>query len=169
MLNGIRSKLIALSGLPLLAIILILSTLIWGKLNTVREMELLKPLSQLGISIGAYIHEVQIERGMSAGYIGDKEIGHSLNLLGQRQKTDEKQQALEQYLAGFDATLYGSEFQEAVSYAQNKMYEISNIRLQVETLQITAGEAIDDYSQHNARWLRLIQLSSGLTDRKSVV
>ena len=168
MLDGIRNKLVALTGIPLLALVVVLASLILDKYHTVRETESLEPLSQLGIRIGALIHETQIERGMTASYIGGKGIDLSLNLPEQRNKTDRRKRALDHYLSDFDGAPYGVEFNNALQSARTALAELISYRKKVDKLEVSGMAAINTYSRHNAQWLKLIQHTSELTNNAEI-
>lgn len=161
MLNSIRKKLIALVALPLLAITLVLSTLIWSKYSEVQEMNALVPLSELGIHIGALVHEVQIERGMTATYLAkgnDSEVFNQLS--DQRLKTKIKADDLTRFISTFNTTSYGIMFQPILHEAQSSLENIELIQGLVDLREETAKETIALYSQHNENWLKLILYSA---------
>ena len=57
-----------------------------------------KTIAEFGIQLGSLIHELQKERGMSAGYIGSKGSDFKEQLTQQRLISDEKLLQLETYM-----------------------------------------------------------------------
>ena len=58
--------------------------------------KMMTDLVQLTIRIGSLVHELQIERGMTAGYLGSKGKSFATELQSQRRLTDEAHLALGQ-------------------------------------------------------------------------
>ena len=165
MLGSIRSRLLVLAELPVLVVLIILAILIWGEYQEIREMDALTPL---GVAIGAFVHEAQVERGNTAGFLSSKGARFSDELTVQRKRTQQKMVALEEVLESFDSVSYGSEFDKALQAAREGMAQIKTHRLQVDTYNVSVKESIDFYTQHNELWIKLIQLSSGLATNSEV-
>jgi len=165
MLGSIRSRLLVLAELPVLIVLIFLVVLILGKYQEVREMDALNPF---GIAIGVLVHEVQVERGNTAGFLNSKGTRFSDELKVQRKRTQLKMVALEKFFESFDSAPYGNEFNKTLQAAREKMAQIKAHRLQVDTHNVSVKESIDFYTQHNELWIKLIQLSSGLAANPEV-
>ncbi len=168
MFGSIRSSLFVLAGFPLTVVIIILSILIWSKCQVVSEMESLEPLTQLGVGVGALIHEVQIERGVSVLFIHGKGARYSVELTAQRKQTDSKVKAIEQVLTSINPSIYGEKFQESVKSARQQMKQLNSIREQIDKLMLSVDASINWYSQHNTQWLNLIRLTAELTTNSEI-
>ncbi|MFC1684823.1 nitrate- and nitrite sensing domain-containing protein [Pseudomonadota bacterium] len=165
MLHSIRGRLFMLAGIPLIVVFLMLTSLIWSRYQDVREMD---ALTQLGVAIGALIHETQIERGASAGFLGSRGTEFTTQLANQRTRTELKAAALKEFLSTFNPAPYGDKFRETLQAARETMNDIPAYRTRIDSLAISAKEAIAFYSTHNKRWIQLIQLSVELTPNAEI-
>jgi len=168
MFCSISFRLFVLTGLPLAVVIIILSNLIWNKYQVVREMESLEPLTQLGVAIGALVHEVQIERGASANFLSSKGTRFSVELAAQRELTGPKVEVLEQYLSSIDPTRYSEEFQAKLKAAHEQMSQIKHHRIQVDAHALSVDENFAFYTRHNGLWMDLIWLSAELATNTEI-
>ena len=107
----------------------------------------------LSLAFSDFIHELQKERGLSAGFVGSRGDLDREDLLKQRKKTDEKLHRLTQKLnsESINRTLLGS--YESFSRIQPKLEKLSTMRLGIDSLN--KGDFFDDYSEINAMMLNL--------------
>lgn len=97
-----KNKIFILLLLPLLGFLAFSALLIKQNYATSDEMQQLTQLTQLSISNSELVHELQKERGATAGFIGSKGTTFTKELREQRQSTDEKLQALTTFLQQSD-------------------------------------------------------------------
>ena len=121
------------------------------------EMDTLEPTTQLGIFIGGLVHETQKERGATAGLLGSGDERFKSALAKQRQLTNEKRQALTDYVQAFDRSGYETKFTQAIDDAFTELDKLDSIRSQVDANSITAKDAIGYYTNHNALMLDVVQ------------
>ncbi|MEM8547075.1 MAG: nitrate- and nitrite sensing domain-containing protein, partial [Pseudomonadota bacterium] len=113
-------------------------------------------LAELSVRASALVHELQKERGMSAGYIGSNGVNFDQEILGQYELTDGRAEALTTYLANFDAAVFGAAFQEMLDSAVTRLEQRTSIRPEVRALDLPLGEALGFYTGTNAEFLGLI-------------
>jgi PAS domain S-box-containing protein len=168
MFGSIRSRLFILTGLLLTAVILILASQIWNKYQVVREMESLEPLTQLGVAIGALIHETQIERGASTNFLSSQDGYLSDEFVAQREQTNLKIEEFKHYLTSINPLFYGNEFQNTLKTAWQQTLQIKDHRREVEAHSVSVDESIAFYTQHNERWMELVKLSAELSTNSEI-
>ncbi|MCP4412314.1 MAG: hypothetical protein GY808_07075 [Gammaproteobacteria bacterium] len=110
-----------------------------------------KSIIELAVKINAVVHELQKERGASAGFISSNGSQFADILTKQRQETDTKIQQLFQYLQ--DAS---SEF--AQSYAIK--FNLSSFRKQIDALEPSTEDVVNYYSGINKRLIDNISFFS---------
>lgn len=111
------------------------------------------------------VHEMQKERGMSAGFIGSKGASFSSQLRSQRQKTDASQAAL---FAHVKEESYPQQTSASLSQLQQRLGRISAIRTSVDNLSITLSETLKYYTTNNLIILDLNGIiASGLEETSS--
>ena len=96
--------------LTLLVAVPILIMLSFSIFQSYKSLNLRTISSQLEVmvefSVGAsnLVHELQKERGMTAGFIGSKGKKFADKIIGQRKLTDQKLKIFSQFLKGFNGT-----------------------------------------------------------------
>ncbi|OZG73551.1 hypothetical protein BTA51_11140 [Hahella sp. CCB-MM4] len=96
------------------------------------------------------VHELQKERGATAGFLGSKGQNFGDILSRQRTETDAKVAALDAYLREQLANISDDRILNLVSDAKQRLSQLSSIRNRVDQLQIPLGEALGYYTQLNA-------------------
>lgn len=116
----------------------------------------LQDMTRLSVYSSALVHELQKERGMTAGYIGSKGNKFGDKLPGQRQNVDDRYQALKDYLKVFDPESVNDNFALTLQNNLEHLDRAADIRKQVDSLDIQLGAALGYYTQANAKFLGLI-------------
>ena len=86
----LRNKLILMLIFPMVGLLYFSVGGITGKLQISREMHSLKKLSVLSVKLSSLVHEIQKERGMTAGYLGSRGELFTAELTAQRQIADKQ-------------------------------------------------------------------------------
>ena len=123
------------------------------KAAVAREMGKLESLVGLSVNIGALTHELQKERGMTAGFLGSKGVNFANELPAQRNETDKKNNELQKALAVFDANQFGVSLKNSLDEVLRDTAEIGVKRNAVSGLSIPAPEAVGYYTKTIARFL----------------
>ncbi len=92
--------------LPVVGMLAFSGFTVFDKYQTSTEMGKVLELAQVAPEISAVVHEMQKERGMSAGFIASKGDKFAQQLPAQRKATDDKQAALAGVLKSFDAASF---------------------------------------------------------------
>ena len=108
--------------------------------------------------ISSLVHEIQKERGASAGYLGAKGKKFKDTLQKQRALTDKKLEELTSYLFSINLPKINSLMNKPVQIAMDKLKDINNIRSKIDALSITTKEAIAYYTYINTQLLYSISL-----------
>jgi len=85
-----RKKIISLLALPMLGFLWLSLTSIVENIAVKNEMSTITPLTELAVVYSELVHELQKERGMTAGFLGSKGTKFANELKNQRQNTDQK-------------------------------------------------------------------------------
>jgi methyl-accepting chemotaxis protein len=156
----IRNKLLLLLVMPILGLMFFSFFSINAKLTAANEMADVEQMIKMNVEISALVHELQKERGMTAGFLGSKGKKFSSELPTQRRLTDEKRANLDSFLTGFDQSILDSQL---LSQTLNGLKNITSIRNTVSSLKISTKEAISFYTNLNDKFLATI----GLVSKKS--
>ncbi len=104
--SSLKSKLILLATIPILAMLYFAGSGVLERLSLSKDMVKLESLVDVSVRIGALVHHMQKERGMSASFIASKGDKFSVELPAQRVKTDKALDTLQTTLKSFDAGSY---------------------------------------------------------------
>src|SRR3989338_5767219 len=92
----VRTKLVLIVIVPLLGLLYFSISNIIERAAVSREMDKLESLVGLSVKIGGLAHELQKERGMTAGFLGSNGVKFANELPAQRGETDKKAGELKQ-------------------------------------------------------------------------
>jgi methyl-accepting chemotaxis protein len=126
--------------------------------ETISDVRLVTITSQL-------VHELQKERGMSAGFIGSKGNEFVSELKKQRALTDKELNSLKSFMVDTD---YHQQTKKTIQQLFNELGQLQTIRQQVDALSITLPKALRYYTANNLLMLDLNgHLASGLEETAS--
>jgi methyl-accepting chemotaxis protein len=133
-------RLTLLTAVPVIALILSSGMLIWDSFGRYQSANQARSIMEVAVAAGDLIHPIQIERGMTAGFIQSNGQKFSDTLPGVRAKTDEKLASYKRFIDGIDtASMPG--LKKAVEEAQHKLEGLSRTRDQANQYTIPASEA----------------------------
>ena len=129
------------------------------------EYELVNQQMQLVALISGLTDESQKERGMSAGYLGSKGKNFKPELIQQRQRFDQKNQAL-QTLLEQSPELITENLRNNVNAIQKQIKIIQQTRSKIDSLQIRPAKAIANYTSLNQLNIGIVGILSRNVDDK---
>jgi len=161
-----KRKILLLLALPIIG-------LLWFSLNTVsynikttQETSTITSLTKLSIIYSELVHELQKERGMTAGFIGSKGLKFTTKLIEQRKNTDLKLQKRNIYLANNVLAL--NTLEQLNSKINRALQQIQLIRQQVDKQTITISNALKYYTQLNAQLLSIAPLNAKISSDSTI-
>tara|TARA_R110000803_G_scaffold44343_7_gene93917 strand:+ start:35194 stop:37173 length:1980 start_codon:yes stop_codon:yes gene_type:complete len=156
-----KNKIFLLLALPLLGFIWLSTLTIKQHYTANHEMESLAQLTRLSITYSELVHELQKERGATAGYLGSKGQSFSNELNKQRIASDVKKTKRNAFLAI-------NSFEHELIIALNKdiateLAKLDAIRTRVSRLDIDSAKAISYYTNLNSKLLSVSTLIAELS------
>lgn len=153
----LKHKLFILSGVPLALAVFFAASLILDTNNKSNNASDISQLMTLAIINSEFVHELQKERGLTAGFIGSKgDNQFKQKLITQRQQSEQlkdKKIALNQQLTALINKVNLSDIKQANLILIN---QISSIRQQVDQQTISLADALGFYTKLNASLLQVI-------------
>ncbi|NVJ53975.1 MAG: methyl-accepting chemotaxis protein [Campylobacteraceae bacterium] len=165
---SIKQKLILIMSIPLCIVILLAAKLGYNSFMYYNNLKSLDNVIVLSTKIGALVHETQKERGMTAGYLGSKGTKFQNKLPNQRDLTDNRLKEMKGFLSTFDASKYGSDFNNNLQKSLDMLTNLSNTRTNVTGLNIQTSKAIGYYTKVNSSLLNTISSISKLSTNAKV-
>ncbi|MGF1609580.1 MAG: nitrate- and nitrite sensing domain-containing protein, partial [Kiloniellales bacterium] len=163
---GIRAT--AAVTLPLVAMLLFAGSVVWEKQRVASEMEQLERMAELAPDVSALVHELQKERGLSAGFIGSGGNKFAAELMEQRNATNERNSALAAALGDFDVAAYGDGFVGNVRSMQETLAGLEQRRVAVSELGTAVPEMAGYYSGLIARLLGIVEVMAVISSDSQV-
>ena len=119
----------------------------------------------LAESAGLTIHELQKERGMSAGFVASKGQQFSAELPPQRQASDGRMRAFQEAVARLSA--HGA-VAAALDVSARELKQVEALRKSVSGFSVPAGEAAAAYTRIIASLLSVAESIGGLSNNTGI-
>ncbi len=165
---SMRTKLVLIVTVPLVGLLYFSISSTLEKAAISSEMGKLESLVGLSVKIGSLAHELQKERGMTAGFLGSNGVKFASELPAQRSETDKKTEALKQTLAAFDAASFGAPLKNSLDEVLRDAGELGTKRNAVSALGIPAPEALGYYTKTIGKFLDIPNQTSILSSNSQV-
>ncbi|GGP89837.1 methyl-accepting chemotaxis protein [Shewanella ulleungensis] len=149
----ISRKLALLVLPPLLTSILFGGMYVSNEYRTQQQLQLVIELSNVAIINSALVHELQKERGMSAGYIGSKGQSFKDDLPVQRGQTDNQISRFKQFAQQDDFPI---QLQSTYDQVTSSLLQLKTMRDKVSNLAVTVPEQVSYYTQMNTLLLSMV-------------
>ncbi len=160
MFKTIKARISLLVGIPLLLTVIFSIDSLIEKTVMMREMSRIEAISDLSVNISAFVHEMQKERGITAGFVGSDRTKLASELSSQRKQTNTKNEQLEANLEDFDKSNYSKTFNQILDTAIVIKNRLDKHRQNVDQRKISDQEAIGYYTSHNAAMIATIQVAA---------
>ncbi|KDE34447.1 chemotaxis protein [Kosakonia radicincitans UMEnt01/12] len=155
---------------PLLfALIGLASNGILSRLETGQQMRTIMNLTLLAKYAGSVIHELQKERGLSAGYLGSKGQQFSAELNDQYPHSSKAITQLTEALKQFPLQQANNDIRHALEQFQQHQQGIDAFRQQIRGQSVTGTESLAWYSAMINDLLNVVGGISQLTDNGAIV
>ncbi|NOJ14752.1 methyl-accepting chemotaxis protein [Vibrio splendidus] len=161
-----KQKIIALLTLPILGFLWLSVSAISKGVETTNEMSSLNQLTRLSVVYSELVHELQKERGMTAGFIGSQGTQFVSELRAQRTSADNRRNQRTEYWQSAEIDLPQiSRLNTEISQSLN---QITSIRNRVDSQSIPLSEALGYYTKLNAKLLSVSALIAELSSDATI-
>ncbi|MDZ4151988.1 nitrate- and nitrite sensing domain-containing protein, partial [Methylicorpusculum sp.] len=148
-------KIALISLLPLSGLLLMSSFVVIRQVDEMQSAEKIISLANLSVYVSDLVHELQKERGMSAGHLGSLGQKFKTELVQQRETTDARLKKLNNFLREFDAELT-REIAGGIDNADRQIARLNETRRGVSALTASGEATLAYYSNLNAAYLDVI-------------
>jgi methyl-accepting chemotaxis protein len=154
-----------LTLVPVIVLILFIAKDVFRAYQSLEQANETIAVTKLVTATNHLVHELQKERGMSAGFIGSKGSKFASQIRNQRSLTDREIQNLKNFMA--DAS-YPEQTNKTIQQLFSNLGQLQTIRQQVDSLNIALPKALSYYTGNNLIILDLNgHLASGLEETNS--
>ncbi len=164
-LNRVRTRLLLALLLPVVGLFFLAAEEIVDSGQTAAQMIDVQRRVAFGVVLGNVIHELQKERGVSAGFLGSDGRSFGPELAKQRTLSDEKTELIALTVKGFDRELLTPSSKIHLARAQESLVQLDAVRRRVSNKRIGDREMIGIYSAAIANLLTTVtELASSKHD-----
>jgi len=163
------AKLKLSSKLLLLITVPVVIMLVFAVNQSYRALDLHVNASRLGImvefsvSASNLVHELQKERGMTAGFLGSKGDKFSADIIKQRKLVDERLLQLKDFIEGSGVKDFNADFAKELDTTLETLQKLDSTRDAVNRFDIPLNDALSYYTGNNNDLLHLIETMSKLS------
>ncbi|WP_394138963.1 methyl-accepting chemotaxis protein [Vibrio chagasii] len=161
-----KQKIIALLILPILGFLWLSASTISKSVETTSEMSSLNQLTRLSVVYSELVHELQKERGMTAGFIGSKGTKFVSELQSQRTSADNRRAQRTEYWQS--AAIDLPQITRLNNEISQSLNQITSIRNRVDSQSIPLSEALGYYTNLNAKLLSVSALIAELSSDATI-
>ncbi|MBE0515009.1 nitrate- and nitrite sensing domain-containing protein, partial [Sulfurimonas sp.] len=154
---SIKLKMALMVVVPVLVILLWLTT---DSFNSYKEVKALEKISELVLfsqKSSSLVHNLQKERGASAGFISSNGAKFSSELLSIRKDTDETLLELKRFYSLISLDEYSQSMRTKMQKAVDALTKIGEIRKSVDTLSVAVSVPVSYYSSLNEAFISAIE------------
>jgi len=153
----LRHKLLLLCGVPLLLVVIFAFILIVNSKERSNSASDINELMNLATSNSALVHELQVERGLTAGYLGSGGDSAFLQRLkAQRTKTDRQLSQKKAKVKLLQDVISETGLSNIQSENNSMLAKLTSMRNKIDQQSIPTSEAIGYYTSMNGSLLSVI-------------
>ncbi len=152
---SIKTKLLLLVSFPTILLVYFASSLSLEKISQYRELKRIDRLSGISTLYGELAHQLQKERGMSAGYLGSNGAKFAAELPEQCKASDAALGHLKSALASFDRTSYATSLGDLIDTAAASLERLQTVRGGIANRSANASDAINYYTDTIGQLLKI--------------
>jgi methyl-accepting chemotaxis protein len=154
---SIRTKILGLVLLPLAGLL----TTAWFEIQRLdeqaREQEQLVAITKVAIATSAYVHELQVERGASVGFISSEGTQFGDVLLAQRKQADDRLAALRKVIEDNGAARLDPGFDRGLKDALDAAGKVGEMRSKVDARTIEPAGAASFFTAIDVAFFQSIR------------
>lgn len=144
---SVRARILLALCLPLVGLFIFSGVLVVKDYKAVKQVEAVRALSELTPEISALVHELQKERGVSAGFIGSQGAEtFTQRVAEQRLATDRVNEVFADIFASFDYAAYGDDLVGLSEKAKAAIAELDFQRNSVTNLDYSVADMARYYT-----------------------
>lgn len=163
----LKAKILILVVLPLLAMFILMATMLNKSYEALKLNKQLQTQIAVSTKLSLLVHEMQKERGLSAGFLASKGASFAEELKGQRELTDK---ALADFTLSVETSDLTKEYKELLQLGFNELKGLNTIRQNADTNKDNPPTAttISYYTKTIASLLHSIVESAKLVDETQI-
>lgn len=144
---GLIKQLFVLALIPALIVGGFMAILLYREFDAKKQAEQVKSIADYMIVANQVVHQLQRERGTSAGYIASSGSSMKEAMMKQRLLTDKYYKAMDKDTKTLDMAKLGYKFARRANASSRKLWKLPSIREKITSLSIENNESNELYSE----------------------
>lgn len=169
---SIKLKMAIMVIVPIIVILISLGMDIVNRYKEVKNLDNIGYMVNYATKVSELVHNLQKERGSSAGFISSKGEKFGDELKAIRKDTDTALANLTQYYNALDKASLSSDLNQKMSKAFANLSKLNDIRSGVSSLSVAVGVPVDFYTTTNNDFLfsieEIVKMSSNATMNNTI-
>lgn len=166
--TSIRTRLLAAIALLVGGLLYFAIGQVLERVHTVRTLSDIETLSAVAVRASALVHELQKERGLSAGFLASRGQRFQSELASQHALTDRLASELRALVGRTDAEALGSRFVTSLQAASAQLDRLDDTRRRIRALTASGADSFGYYTGTIERYLALITTIHQLSEHHAV-
>jgi len=133
-----------------------------------RQAEQIAAIERSAIAVSNVVHELQKERGLSAGFIGSKGARFAAELTSQRDLTDRFHKELTQQVAGLAPDALPAKLRQALDDGVANLGKLADSRQKITAQEFTGPQSFGFYTNAIDRLLAMLGMATAVTDEAGI-
>lgn len=155
--QSIKIKLALIALFPIIGMVIFATIDIKDKMRVKSEMDVVAEMSDVSVSANNLVHNLQKERGLSAGYLGSGGKKFTQELRAHWNETNNTLTEFKQNVSESYRSILSPDATEALNIALSELDRIKNMRNEIGELKIAKGVAVKYYTNINTKLLSLTE------------
>ena len=164
-----KTKLVLMLLPALLGLLFYSANVLLEKYGTMKSMTELEKLVELAAELGDVIHNVQVERGLSSGFLASKGEKFSSELKAQRQVVDKEIAKLKSFVEQNPAVLVSAGMKASIEAANTDLDKLGKARENISALGISQKESFALYSGTVASLIGIVERVVGASNHPEII
>lgn len=154
-------QIVIISVLPILTILFFAYSIINREYHAYTSTYKLKSALEISFAATDLIHELQKERGITAGFLASKGVRFKSELKAQRENSNKKREILKSIYDKSDFSLFTNEFITPIHEGMKQLKLLDDTRKEISSQSIQTASAIKFYSLQIEKYLKGIAAVGG--------
>ncbi len=160
---SIKVKLGALVVVPTLVVLVLMASQVVDLQSSADAAGRLSTAMTVNRDATALVHQLQLERGLSSGFLSSGGVNFADDVPRQRAATDAALATFVDTVAATDIEAFGPEYVDLLSTAQDDLAGLADMRTKVSAQSIVAADALAFYTKLNGDVLAVVTRSAVLS------
>ena len=167
-LTTLRGRLLLLFGAVLIGTLYTLFASLFSDWNEMGKARQIGAIQRSAVAVSNVVHELQKERGLSAGFIGSQGARFSAELAKQRELTDSAQAALSAEVAALGQDALPTHLRETLDAGVANLGKLGAMRQNISALQTPGPESFGFYTNAIDRLLAMVNEATLFTEETGI-